>query len=97
MIKKGLMVRLTPKPGKEKEVEDFLNSGLAIVMEEPGTITWYAVKIGNSEFGIFDTFEKDEGRKAHLSGKLAEALMAKAPELLSKDPVIEQVDIIASK
>lgn len=97
MIKLGLLVRLEAKPGKEQEVADFLKSGLALVNEEPDTVTWYGIKIGESTFGIFDTFEGEEGRKAHLAGKVAEALMANAPHLLASDPVIEQIEILASK
>ena len=97
MIKLGLLVRLEAKPGKEQEVADFLKSGLALVNEELDTITWYGIKIGESTFGIFDTFEGEEGRKAHLAGKVAEALMANAPHLLASDPVIEQIEILASK
>ena len=51
MVKKALLVRLEAKPGKEKEVEDFLNSGL--VLAEPDTVNWYAIRINNSTFGIF--------------------------------------------
>lgn len=93
----GLFVRLEAKPGRENEVEEFLKSGLALVQEEPLTATWYAIKLGPSTFGIFDTFKDDEGRKAHLSGKVAAALMSKAPDLLLEAPAIEQLDIIASK
>jgi quinol monooxygenase YgiN len=97
MVKVALLVRLEAKPGKEAEVEKFLNGGLPIVEEEPATITWYAIKLGPSTFGIFDTFPDEKGRQAHLSGKVAEALMAKAPELLSQPPQIEQVEILAAK
>jgi len=97
MVKKSLWVMLEAKPGKEAEVEAFLNSGRAIVMEEPGTITWYAVKLGGTHYGIFDTFNDEAGRQAHLSGKVAAALMAKAPDLLAKPPSIEKIDILASK
>jgi quinol monooxygenase YgiN len=97
MVKVALLVRLEAKPGKEGEVEKFLNSGLPIVEEEPATITWYAIKLGPSTFGIFDTFQDDKGRQAHLSGKVAAALMAKASELLSQPPQIEQVEILAAK
>jgi quinol monooxygenase YgiN len=97
MVKKALFVRLEAKPGKEAEVESFLNSGLALVNEEPLTVTWYALKFNDSTFGIFDTFEGDEGRDAHLSGKVAEALMANASELLASPPTIEKVDILAVK
>jgi len=97
MVKKALAVKLVAKPGKEADVEAFLNGGLALVNEEPLTATWYAVKFSENTFGIFDTFEGDEGRDAHLSGKVAEALMANAAELLAEPPSIEKVDIIAFK
>jgi quinol monooxygenase YgiN len=97
MVKKGLAVKLVAKPGKEADVEAFLNSGLALVAEEPLTITWYAVKFSENTFGIFDTFEGDEGRDAHLNGKVAEALMANAGELLAEPPTIEKIDVLAVK
>jgi quinol monooxygenase YgiN len=97
MVKLALLVRLEAKPGKEGEVEKFLNSGLPLVEEEPATITWYAIKLGPSTYGIFDTFPDENGRQAHLSGKVAAALMAKASELLSEPPQIQQVEILAAK
>ncbi len=97
MVKRALAVKLVAKPGKEAEVEAFLNGGLALVNDEPLTITWYAVKFNDSTFGIFDTFDADEGRDAHLNGKVAEALMANAAELLAEPPEIHKVDIIAAK
>jgi quinol monooxygenase YgiN len=95
MVKYSLLVRLEAKAGKETELAEFLKSALPLVDGEPATIHWYALQMGPSTFGIFDTFESEEGRKAHLTGKIAQALMAKAPELLAKDPVIEQVDLLA--
>jgi quinol monooxygenase YgiN len=97
MVKVALLVKLEAKPGKEKEVEDFLRSGLALVQEEPDTVTWYALWLGGSTFGIFDSFPHEAGRNAHLSGKVAEALMAKAPDLLAQPPSIEYVEILAAK
>ena len=70
--------------------------GLSLVNEEPDTITWYAIRMGPSTFGIFDSFPDDSGRQAHLSGKVAEALMGNVGELI-EDPVIEPVDVIAAK
>jgi quinol monooxygenase YgiN len=93
----GLLVRLEAKPGKEAEVEEFLKSGLAVVQTEPATITWYAIRLSATKFGIFDTFPANAGRDAHLNGKLAAALMAKAPDLFSKPPQIEKVDILSAK
>lgn len=97
MAKVALLVRLEAKPGKEKEVEDFLRGGLSIVLEEPATTAWFAIRLGPSTFGIFDAFPDEAGRQAHLSGRVAAALMAKAPELLAKPPVIEKVDVLAAK
>ena len=97
MASVALLVRLEAKPGKEAEVESFLRGGLAIVEQEPATTTWYAIRMGPSTFGIFDTFPNDAGRQAHLNGRVAAALMAKAGELLAKPPVIEKVDVLASK
>ena len=97
MVTKALLVRLEAKPGKEKDVEKFLKGGLAIVQGEPATITWYATRLGPSTFGIFDTFHDDAGRQAHLSGAVAAALMAKASELLSQPPKIEQLDVLTAK
>lgn len=97
MVKVALFVRLEAKTGKEADVEKFLRGGLEIVQEEPATTTWYGIKLGPSTFGIFDTFPNEAGRQAHLSGKVAAALMAKAPELFAKPPVIEKVDVLAAK
>ena len=89
MVSVGLYVRLEAKPGKEAEVAQFLRSGLPLAEAEPATITWFALQIGKSTFGIFDAFENESGRQAHLNGQIAAALMAKASELFSKPPAIE--------
>jgi quinol monooxygenase YgiN len=93
----GLLVRLEAKPGKEAEIEKFLKSGLDVVQGEPATITWYALRLSATTFGIFDTFPDNSGRDAHLNGQLAAALMAKAGDLFSKPPQIEKVDILSAK
>ncbi len=96
-VQVALWVRLDARPGKEKEVAAFLRSGLAIVQEEPATTAWFAIQMGPSTFGIFDAFPNEAGRQAHLSGRVAAALMAKAPELLAKPPAIEKIDVLAAK
>ena len=93
----GILARLEAKAGKEKEVLEFLKSALPLAEGEPGTIRWYALQIGPSTFGIFDTFETEEGREAHLNGPIAAALMANASSLLAKDPILEKVDLLAIK
>ena len=97
MVNVALFVRLEAKSGKEAEVEHFLRGGLEVVLGEPATIAWFAIRLGPSTFGIFDAFPDEAGRQAHLSGRVAAALMAKASELLSQPPVIERIDILASK
>jgi quinol monooxygenase YgiN len=97
MVKVALFVRLEAKPGKEKEVENFLLGGLPIVQDEPATTVWFGIRLGPSTFGIFDAFPDEAGRQAHLTGKVAAALMAKAGDLFSTSPSIEKVDILASK
>ena len=97
MEKFALLVRLEAKPGKEKEVSDFIKNALPIAQAELFTSKWYALQMGPSTFGIFDSFENEEGRNAHLGGQIAQALMKNAPELLVRDPVIEKVDLLAVK
>ncbi|MEO8110391.1 MAG: antibiotic biosynthesis monooxygenase [Ginsengibacter sp.] len=97
MVKYALLARVEAKPGKEQAVEDFLKSALPLAEDEKDTIEWFALKIGPSTFGIFDTFNEESGREAHLSGKIAAALMEHADELLSQPPVIEKVELLAVK
>jgi quinol monooxygenase YgiN len=97
MPKVALFVRLEAKAGKEDEVAKFLEAGLAMANQESTTPIWFALKLGPSTFGIFDAFADESGRQAHLTGPIAQALMAKAPELLSKPPAIERVDILGAK
>jgi quinol monooxygenase YgiN len=97
MEKVALWVRLEAKAGKENDLAQFLKSAVPMVEAEPETLAWYALQIGPSTFGIFDTFAGDSGREAHLSGKVAAALMAKAPELLNGAPSIQKVDLLAVK
>jgi quinol monooxygenase YgiN len=97
MVHTALFVRLEAKPGKEQEVADFLLSGLPLVEEEPATIAWFGIRLGPSTFGILDAFPDEAGRQAHLSGKVAAALMAKAEELFDSPPSIEKVDVLAAK
>jgi quinol monooxygenase YgiN len=97
VVKVALLVRLEAKPGKEAEVANFLRGGLALVEEERATTVWFAIQMGPTTFGIFDAFPDEEGRQAHLAGKVAAALKEKASELFAQPPVIEQVDVLAAK
>ena len=99
MTKYALYVPIRAKPGKEKEVADFLRSAVPLVNSEAGTISWFAIQEGPSAFAIFDTFDDEAGRDAHLNGKVAAALMekAKAGELFANTPEIYKLEILADK
>jgi quinol monooxygenase YgiN len=97
MVTVGLLVRLEAKPDKEAQVLEFLRSALPLVQDERATTAWFALRFGPSSFGIFDAFPDDAGRQAHLAGRVAAALLARADDLLAAPPVIETVDTVASK
>ncbi len=97
MPKLALFVRLEAKPGKEADVAEFLQNGLALARQEPSTPIWFALRLSPSTFGIFDAFYDEAGRERHLSGPIAQALMAAAPELLSRPPTIEPLDVLGLK
>ncbi len=97
MVTTALFVRLEAKPGKEAAVESFLRGGLPLVEEKPATVAWFGIRLGPTTFGIFDAFPDEAGRQAHLTGKVAAALMAKASQLFAQPPVIEKADVLAAK
>jgi quinol monooxygenase YgiN len=97
MSKQAIWVMLKAKPGKENDVEAFLKQGATMSNAEQLTVTWYGVKMGPGIYGVFDTFEDEAGRDAHLSGEIAKALMANASELFSNEIKIEKMEILASK
>src|SRR3954454_15724091 len=97
MAKLALYAQLKAKPGKEKEVEAFLKSALPLAEKESGTITWYAFAEDQGSYGIFDTFETEDARQAHLDGPIAKALMSKAAELLASPPAIHKIRLLAAK
>lgn len=97
MVKVGFSAKLVAKAGKEDEVAAFLASALPLAQAEKGTVAWFALRLSKSEFGIFDAFADEAGRKAHIEGPIAAALMAKASELFAEPPQIDRVDVLAAK
>lgn len=97
MVSVGLYVHLEARAGKEDELARFLAGALPLVQSEPETRAWFALKLGDSAFGIFDVFPDDAGRQAHLSGPVAAALTERADELLASPPDIRPLDVLASK
>jgi quinol monooxygenase YgiN len=93
----ALYANLKAKPGKEKDVEAFLKSALPLAQQEKGTITWYAFAEDQGSYGIFDTFDTEQARQAHLDGPIAKALMEKAGELLAQPPSIHKIRLLAAK
>ncbi|WP_158745313.1 putative quinol monooxygenase [Acidisphaera sp. L21] len=97
MIKFALFARLEAKPGKEQAVAEFLATGLSMANQETTTPIWFALRLSTLTFGIFDAFETDANRQAHLSGPIAQALMARADELFSVPPAIETIEVLGLK
>jgi len=97
MAKQAIWVMLKAKPGKEADVETFLKQGAVMSHDEPQTITWYGVKMAPGMYGVFDTFDDEAGREAHINGEIAKALMANASELFSNELKIEKMEILGSK
>ena len=96
-MKLALFARLEAKPGKEKDVADFLKQGLAMANQEATTLMWFALRLGPTTFAIFDAFGDEAGRQKHLNGPIAQALMAQAPHLLAAAPAIEPLDVLGAK
>ena len=97
MLSVGLFARLEAKPGREDAVAAFLTQGLELANQETTTPVWFALRLGPRTFAIFDAFRDEAGRRKHLEGPIAEALMAHAPELLAAPPVIERLDVLGAK
>ena len=96
-MKLALFARLEAKPGKEKEVADFLRKGVALANQEATTLMWFALRLGPTTFAVFDTFSDEEGRQRHLNGPIAQALMAQAPALFAAPPSIEPLEVLGAK
>lgn len=96
-VKLGILARLEAKPGQEEALGQFLEAGRELALAEEGTVTWYAFRIDETHYGIFDTFEDQAGLQAHLDGEIPKALTQVGPELLASDPEIGPVDVIAVK
>ena len=96
-ISLGLLAVVEAKPGKGEELGAFLQAGRELAAAEPGTVTWYAFKLGDTTYGIFDTFETEDARQAHVNGEIPRALGEVASDLLAKEPDIRPIDVIAVK
>ncbi len=98
MARYALYGELKAKPGKEAEVEAFLKQGATMAQSETATVNWFGFKEDKpGVFGIFDTFDDEAGRDAHLNGEIAKALMAKADEYFVEPPIIHKITLIAEK
>ena len=96
-VQLGILALLEAKPGKGDDLDAFLRAGREVAVAEQGTVTWYAFKISDTSYGIFDTFETGDARAAHLGGQIPQALGQVAPDLLAAEPDIRTVDVIAVK
>ncbi len=97
MSKLAFLARFEAKPGKEEEVAEFLKIALNMAKKEQTTVSWYALRLSHNTFGVFDTFNNEDGRQKHLNGPIGQALMSKAPHLFVSPPSIEPVDVLGCK
>ena len=93
----GILVLLEAKPGKGDELAAFLKAGRDLAVAEEGTVTWYAFKIDDTSYGIFDTFAAEDARTAHINGPIPVALAKVSADLLASEPSIQTVDLVAVK
>ena len=91
----GILALLAAKPGKGDELAAFLKAGRDLAAAEEGTVTWYAFKIDDVSYGIFDTFATTDGRTAHINGPIPAALANVSADLLDGEPDIRPVDVLA--
>ena len=96
-VKLAFLALLEAREGKGSELGDFLRAGRELALAENGTITWYAFKIDETHYGIFDTFETEAARTEHINGRIPEELAKVAGDLLAGEPSIKPVDVIAVK
>jgi hypothetical protein len=54
-VRLGILALLEAKPGKGDELAAFLQAGRELAVAEQGTVTWYAFKISDTRYGIFET------------------------------------------
>jgi quinol monooxygenase YgiN len=93
----GILALLEAKPGKGDELAAFLKSGRDLAVAEEGTVTWYAFKISDTSYGLFDTFATDDARTAHINGQIPAALAQVSADLLARAPDIQPVNLVAVK
>jgi quinol monooxygenase YgiN len=93
----GILALLEAKAGKGDELAAFLKSGRDLAVAEEGTVTWYAFKISDTSYGIFDTFATDDARTAHINGQIPAALAQVSADLLARAPDIQPVNLVAVK
>src|SRR5579862_443351 len=93
----GILALLEAKPGKGGELGAFLEAGRELAAAEGGTVTWYAFKVSDTSYGIFDTFATDDARTAHINGQIPAALANVSADLLASGPDIRPVGVLAVK
>jgi quinol monooxygenase YgiN len=96
-VTKALLLTFKAKSGHESQVEQFLRDAQPLVEQEPKTVAWFAVRLDDGHFGIFDVFPDNGGRFAHLTGRVPRELAKHALSLLGSVPDIEMLDVVEAK
>ncbi len=94
-LAKGVLFMLKAKQGHESQLRQFLMDARALVMDEEGTVAWFAQQLDDGHYAIFDVFADNGGRFAHLTGQVPRELTKHALSLLGGLPDIGLLDVLA--
>ena len=67
------------------------------VRGEKATMPWFSLRRNKRTFEIFESFPNESGRRAHLAGDGARALLARSRELLARPARITLLDVVDMK
>ena len=96
-VTKAILLTFKAKAGHEPEVEQLLRDARALAMEEPATFAWWAIRLADGHYGIFDVFPDNGGRFAHLAGPVTRELARHSLTLLGSVPDLALIDVLSAK
>lgn len=96
-IRKALHITLTARKGQEQAVEQLIAGIRADVEQEVGTRRWFGCRRDAQTFHIFETFDDEAGREAHLAGAGAARLRAQSNAILATPAHIDRLDLMVAK
>ena len=71
-----------------------LRDAAELAGKERYAVTWHSYRQDPTTFGVFDTFDDEHDRQAHLEGQIATALANATETMLVSAPVFTPVDLL---